>query len=246
MSGTISDVWLRCSRKVPKPKTRLLCFPYAGGSASSFVHWQQRFAADVEVRAVQLPGRQDRFRERPITQGKAIVDHVEAALADLSAANTVLFGHSLGGLLAFELARRLQAFGTPPVGLVVGAAPAPASVRSGTPLHSLSDAEFLEAIHARYGTPWSVLGNADLMALALPALRADIQVLETLHHEAGPPLGAPVTFLRGLRDPHVTLADVSGWQNVARLPLQVFEIDAGHLFVEDSAPWVIAQIKRAL
>jgi surfactin synthase thioesterase subunit len=246
MKSSDSAHWLRIYRPVAAPRVRLVCFPYAGGGAPLFHKWASLLPPEVEVRCVQPPGRQDRLNERPLTQMGEVVAPIEAALTELPMLPTLLFGHSLGGLVAFEVARRLQAAGASPVALVVGATRGPTLPLRDEAIHSLPKGLFLEAIHGRYGTPWSLLGDDDLMGLALPSLRADLEVLETYRHEAGPPLALPITALRGLQDPRVTAEDIVAWQHVTSLPLKTGEIDAGHLFVDSRAQWVIDQVKAAL
>jgi len=238
--------WLRTARPLAAPRLRLLCFPYAGGGATIFHRWSHQLPADVEVRAVQLPARQDRFTEPPLRRMQAIVDHVLGALAQLPPTPEVLFGHSLGATVAFEVARRRQAMGTTPLGLVVGARAAPPVPAREPWLHVLDEEAFLAGLHARYATPWSTLRNAELMQLALPALRADMEVVETYVYAPGPPLAAPITVLRGLQDARVTEEDAAAWQALTRAPLRRDAIAAGHFFVDSHAEWVLGHVKEAL
>jgi surfactin synthase thioesterase subunit len=211
-----------------------------------FRNWAKRLPADVDVQAVQFRGRQDRLQETPPTRMAAVVDELASALGGLSASPTVLYGHSLGALVAFEVARRMQSSGAPPVALVVGAARGPTRQYGEDPIHALDEERFLAAIHQRYGTPWSVLRNADLMSLALPSLRADMEVFETYRYEPGPQLDLPIIALRGRQDARLTAADLSAWQHVSRLPLTQREIEAGHFFVDSRSDWVIAQVASVL
>jgi medium-chain acyl-[acyl-carrier-protein] hydrolase len=237
---------LRAQRALAAARRRLICIPYAGGGASVFRNWAKRLPADLDIQVIQLRGRQDRLQETPPTRMAAVVDELALALGGLPASPTVLYGHSLGALVAFEVARRMQTSGAPPVALVVGAARGPTLPFGESPIHSLDDERFLEAIHQRYATPWSVLRNADLMTLALPSLRADMEVFETYRYEPGPPLDLPILALRGRQDSRLTDADLSAWQHVTRLPLTQREVEGGHFFVDSPSDSVIEQVTSVL
>jgi surfactin synthase thioesterase subunit len=246
MNGSEPARCLRPLRAIAESRRRLICFPYAGGGASVFRDWPKRLPADLATIAVQLRGRQDRIRESPFRRMAAVVDELEPEVNRLAAAPTVLYGHSFGAIVAFEIARRMQIRGVPPVALVVGAARGPTASFGENPIHTLNDRRFLEAIHQLFATPWSVLGNAEVMALALPSLRADMEAFETYRYEAGPSLELPILALRGRNDPRVTDAQLSAWQDVTRLPLTLREVDAGHFFVDSQPDWVLEQVTAVL
>jgi medium-chain acyl-[acyl-carrier-protein] hydrolase len=226
--------------------TRLVCFPYAGSACTVFHAWPDAFAHDVEVCAVQLPARQDRLRHAPFVRVPAIVREVASAMTELVPKTTVLFGHSFGALLSFELSRALQAAGSPPAALVVGARRAPDLPVAAPPIYSLPESEFLEAIHRFYGTPRAALYNRDLMAVALPSLRADFEAMETHVHVAGEPLDVPITVLRGTQDVTVSAADAAGWSKVTRATTRVHDVDAGHFFIDTHRSWVLDHVRSVL
>jgi surfactin synthase thioesterase subunit len=228
------------------PRVRLLCFPYAGAGASMYHGWYSNLPGDVDVRAVQLPGRQDRLGEKRLSRVADMVERVELALGTLPELPLVLFGHSFGGILAFELARRLELQGQHILALIVSAARGPGYAAHGEPIHDRADEAFLQAIHERYATPWAILGDRELMALTLPCLRSDVEALETYVHDAQVAVRAPITILRGLRDAQMGDKDVTAWRQATRGATFVHEVDAGHFFIDSHAHWVIERVRAAL
>jgi medium-chain acyl-[acyl-carrier-protein] hydrolase len=246
MTASQAALWLPARRGLDAPRVRLVCLPYAGGGATVYRAWSAALPGDVEVRPVQLPARQDRRHEAPLTCVDAIVTGLASAMETLPAAPTVIFGHSFGGLVAYELARRLSAAGSPPIALVVGARHAPHLPQVAPPIHGLPTEAFVETLHRRYGTAWTLLRDAELMALALPSLRADFAAYESYEHHAGPRLAVPITVLHGLQDATLTRAQAEAWGDLTTMGAALHSIDAGHFFVDTHREWVLARIRPAL
>jgi len=223
------------TRPIPRPQAELslFCIPYAGGSAQTFRTWAAALPPNIEVCAVELPGRGSRWREQPLTELKTLVAALAPAL--LQACNCrpfACFGHSLGGLISFELARHLRrAYGRTPAHLLISACRAPHLLDSEPPIHALPEPEFLAKIRSFNGTPAAVLENAELMELLLPVLRADFTLIETYTCEAEPPLACPLTVFGGLADPKVDCSVLEAWrvQTRAEFSLQLFPGD--HFFL---------------
>ncbi|MDU3291436.1 MAG: pyochelin biosynthesis editing thioesterase PchC, partial [Pseudomonas aeruginosa] len=127
----MSAAWVRPFRLTPMPRLRLACFPHAGGSASFFRSWSERLPPDIDLLALQYPGREDRFNEAPATCLEDLADGAALALRDFADAPLALFGHSLGAALAYETALRLENAGAPLRHLFVSAHPAPHRQRGG-------------------------------------------------------------------------------------------------------------------
>jgi medium-chain acyl-[acyl-carrier-protein] hydrolase len=238
--------WLPARRRLDAPRVRLLCLPYAGGGATIYRAWSAALPADVEVRPVQLPARQDRRNEAPLTCVHTIVTSLVSAIETLPPAPAAIFGHSFGGLVAYELARRLSAAGTPPIALVVGARHAPHVPPLVRPIHALPTEAFVETLHRRYGTAWTLLRDPELMALALPSLRADFAAYESYEHRPGPRLATPITVLHGLQDATLTNEQAKAWGDLTTVGAALHSIDAGHFFVDTHREWVLAQVRRTL
>lgn len=246
MSVANTDRWLRTRRPLAHPRLRLLCLPYAGGGATIFHHWPDGLPADVEVRAVQLPGRQDLWSEPPHKSVAPIIEGLVKALAGLVPAPLVIYGHSFGTILGFELALALSAAGSSPRALIAagrGAAHRPSRLRM---IHALPEREFKEELAARYGMSRALLDDAELMALAMPALRADFTALETYSSSSGQKLAVPLHALHGQKDPLVHPDDIAAWRELTTGPSALHEVDAGHFFVDTHRPWVLARVADVL
>jgi medium-chain acyl-[acyl-carrier-protein] hydrolase len=233
MTNPLVDTWIKRPRPSPAARLRLFCLPYAGGAASVFHAWPQGLPPQVEVCAVQLPGREGRLREMPFVRVgplvRALADVVPAAAGGRPFA---LFGHSNGAMLAFELARELaRRGGEVPVHLFVSARLAPPCPPRAAPIHRLPEAEFVEAIRRLEGTPAEVLQNPELMQMAMPALRADFAVHETYAYEPGPPLECPVSAFGGLQDAEVPRADLAQWGHETSGAFKVRMLPGGHFFL---------------
>lgn len=226
----------------PGARYRLFCLPFPGAGASAFLPWADELPHDVELSAIQLAGREDRFVDEPATAVDAIVAELVDAIAPTLDMPYALFGHSGGALLAFELARALPE----PTHLFVSAEFPPDAPRPDATLYQLDDAAFADRLLARGGTAPEIAGNAELMELLLPILRADFTWYGTYRYEQGPPLDCPITVFASPDDPLVAPAEVTGWRAHTTGPSQVHDVSGGHFFVRDAAGPVVARIVDAL
>ena len=137
-----NDVWIKRSGHYPQTCFRLFCFPYAGGGASIFRTWPERLPPDIEVCAIQLPGREDRFGEPTFENLSSVIDVLADVLCPYTDFPFAFFGHSLGALISFELTRRLRRQKTPcPMQLFVSGHRAPQIPDPDPPIHQLPDVE---------------------------------------------------------------------------------------------------------
>ncbi|MFJ2868426.1 thioesterase II family protein [Kitasatospora sp. NPDC087314] len=236
-------------RPAPRPdaRLRLICFAYAGGGSSAFAEWPRALPADVEVCAVRLPGRESRIFQPAYRDVDELVPVLTEVLAEHCEAPFVLFGHSMGALIAFALARRLRAEGRPaPEHLVVSGRRAPQLVHNRPLIHHLPDGQFVERLRELGGTPEELLADARAMRLVLPGLRADFQLNDTYRHRPEEPLPVPVTAFGGRADPHVDPEGVAAWarQSTGRFTMRMF--DGGHFFLHSARQEVLRELGRLL
>ena len=232
------EAWVRRFHQADDGAAVLLCLPHAGGSASYFYPMSAALAPRVDVCAVQYPGRQDRRAEPCIDSISGLADAVFVALRDdpedTDDRPLVLFGHSMGATVAFELARRLTAAGRPPAALVVSARTSPArNVDHG--VHQLADAGVVAEIAKLNGTSGALLHDAELLSMILPAIRADYTAVETYHCTPGAHVTCPVVALTGDADPKTSVADAGAWavHTTGGFELKLFP--GGHFYLQDDA-----------
>jgi surfactin synthase thioesterase subunit len=226
---------------------RLFCLPYAGGGASIFRGWAGALGDAIGVCPVQLPGREARYREPAFTRLGPLVEALAGSFGPYLDRPFALFGHSLGALIAFELARRLRREGGPePAHLIVSGCRAPRVRHTGRPVHSLSDAAFREELRRLGGTPAELLDNDELMDLVLPTLRADFAVCETYAYAAGRPLDCPISALGGSRDDTVDRGDLEGWRAETTGRFRVRILPGNHFFVQSARPLLLEELRRTL
>lgn len=219
-------------RVVDAPAVRLFCLPPAGVGASLFRHWPDRLPPQIEVCGLQLPGRENRWRDPlPATLG-ALADELAAAVAGYLDIRYALFGHSFGAHLAFALAGRLGSGGGPaPRRLFLSAAPAPHLVpASRLPLAEHGQAEPPARELARFGFPPLVMADAGLRRLAYRQLSADLRLL-TGPYPRPAPVHCPITVLAGRQDTTAPVEALAAWRAYTSGPFEVRLVDGDHGFV---------------
>ncbi|GGY84610.1 thioesterase II family protein [Streptomyces omiyaensis] len=238
----MNSIWFRRFAAAPGPAfdghpvTKLVCFPHAGGSASSYLPLARGLSGRLDVLAVQYPGRQDRRQERPFTDIHALADAVAEELRPLTGEPYALFGHSMGALLAYETLRRLAGGGAPaPRRLFVSGRGAPGP-RANVHDALTTDAQVLTAVRALGGTGAGVLDDPELREMVMPALRADYRALGAYRWPGAVPLSVPVTALVGDADPVVSVDAVAGWSDRTDGPFDLRVFPGGHFYLDAHTP----------
>jgi medium-chain acyl-[acyl-carrier-protein] hydrolase len=244
---TAFDSWIACRKPNPQARLRLFCFPYAGSGAAMFRTWSDGLPADVEVCPVQFPGRGTRLMETPLTQLSPLVEALAKALVPLLDKPFAFFGHSLGALVGFELARQLRRqSGVQPVRLFVSADRAPQIPHRDRPLHALPDGEFLVELRRLNGSPGKVLEDGELMQIMLPILRADFAVYETYVYATEPPLNCPISTFGGLQDHRVSRGDLDAWRAQTSVSFSLRMFPGDHFFWNAAQPLLLQVLSREL
>jgi medium-chain acyl-[acyl-carrier-protein] hydrolase len=226
---------------------RLFCFAHAGGNAVIFHGWHRQVPADIEVRAVQLPGRANRWNEAPHVQVEELLDALLTALQPWMDVPFAFFGHSMGAMLAFELTRSLRRRGAPlPVHLFVSGRGAPQIPSTRPPLHQLPDDKFLEAIRRFGGLPEVVLENPELVAMVLPALRADFQLVDEWTYRPEAPLNLPLSAFGGDADRAVPHDELAAWAEQTTGPWEVDHFVGGHFYLQSHQAELVALVANRL
>jgi surfactin synthase thioesterase subunit len=238
--------WLRRFHHEPaRHDLTLVIFPHAGGSASYFFAHSAGLAPVAKTYVVQYPGRQDRHRESLLTDIDAFVDRIAPLVASGRHGQLVLFGHSMGAVIAFEVARRLDAQGGADLaGLVVSGRRGPTIVREDS-VHLRSDEGILAEVRRLDGSPWDETTN-ELWQMALPAIRADYTAIETYRYRPGLPLACPVTAFVGGSDPRVSPEDADTWRLHTSAAFQLRRFPGGHFYLTSDRPRVVAALRDEL
>lgn len=235
------DLWLRGFRPAGAASLRLVCFPHAGGWASFFRPWADLLPDAYDHRVVQYPGREVRMSDPYVTDLHELAEQVTEVLLPLRDLPLVLFGHSMGATLAYEVARRLHERGRPPHHLVVSGHAAPGTRQPGT-VHTLDDAAFLSRIRDLGGIDDQVLAHPELVDLVLGPLRSDYRLIETYRPRETPVLSCPVTAVRGDRETGHTPDQARAWGELTDGGFTLLTQPGGHFYLKDRAAELIAEL----
>jgi medium-chain acyl-[acyl-carrier-protein] hydrolase len=230
------------------PGLRLFCFSYAGAGASVFRSWSAHLPPSVEVIAVHPPGREDRLREEPISSVSRLVERLAPHVGRLLDRPFAFFGHSLGALVAFELARRLrEARGVTPHHFFASACRAPQTIPKRPAVHQLPEHLFLTYLERMGSLPAALLCERELASLFSRTLRADLIAHETYRCPASEPvLDCPVTIFAGLKDRWVEREEQLPWCEVTRAGSSLFIFPGDHLFLRSSEVQLLQFVGRRL
>ena len=242
-----SERWLAYREVNPRARLRLFCFPYAGGGASVYRGWSGQIPGDVEVCPVQLPGRESRLRDQPFDRPEPLIQTIADVLQPHFDMPFIFFGHSMGAMISFELARELRRRGqTLPLHIFVSGRRAPQSPPREEPIHQLPDEEFYAKLRELNGTPEEVLQHAELMRLLTPILRADFAVNETYVYQPEEPFDFGISAFGGLADEEVNRDDVAAWREQTRGRFRMRMLPGDHFFIHGNRELVLEAVARDL
>ncbi|GAA4973657.1 alpha/beta fold hydrolase [Pseudonocardia tropica] len=236
--------WLAPVREVDPAAPLLVCFPHAGGTAAYFHRWSVALAPEVTALPVHYPGRFDRRAEPAPLDLMALVTGVADVVAPLTGARrTILFGHSMGAVVAHEVSRVLQARAASPSALVVsGRRPPRPDVSERLPVE---EDTVLADVRRLGGRGVALLEDPEVRAAFLPVIRGDYALLDGHRYRPGPLLDIPVTAVVGDSDPRVTPADAHGWGATTTGPFRLFTRTGGHFYLDDDTPFLLDLVRSS-
>ena len=230
------------------PEGKLLfCFPYGGAGASLYRAWSPLLPTGIEVRPMQLPGRESRYREPLLASIDGLVKDLVGTFEPTPKGPFAFFGHSIGALIAFELTRELRhRNASGPALLVLSGYPAPHLTRDRLRLSHLPTEVLLQSLEAGAEISDELKAHPELLDLALPILRADLEAVETYEYAPEPPLDCPIVALSGSDDLGASAAQMEAWAVHTRRAFRLHLFQGGHFFLNTSRLDVIATIAKAI
>ncbi len=239
--------WVVRPRPNPDARVRLFCLPSAGGGPAVFHRWPVGLPSDVEVCAVQLPGRGARLNEAPFDRTAPLVETLAVHLVPYLDRPFAFFGHSMGALVSFELARLLRRMGAgTPRHVFVAAFRAPQLHDPRRALHDLPEPELIAQLRRLNGIPAQLIDEVELMQLVLPAVRADLAACETYEYSRETPLSCPITAFGGRTDPKAERDELEPWREQTSGHFELHILPGDHFFVHSAGEQLLPIIAKGL
>lgn len=239
--------WVLAQEPRPPEGVRLFCLPPAGGGAANYRKWAAALPAEVDIHRIQPPGRETRFREPFCKRPEDYVSTVARLVAAEPDRPYALFGHSMGALLAYEVAHQVRdQIGREPHHIFASAFRSPREERPPS-IHQLPDPEFITQLRDRFGgVPDEVLKYPEVLEIMLPIVRADLALLSAYEYTARKPLRCPISAVGGRADPWVHEQDLRRWSALTTGPFAVHMVDGGHFYLDSALHELVGIVTRAL
>lgn len=248
-SATAAGQWIRRYHSAPPGSPALVCFPHAGGAATYFTPMSAALAPAFDVAVVQYPGRQERRHLPCVDDVGELAQQVHDALREAGLAGrgcqVAFFGHSMGAVIGFEVARLMEHGGSGPGVLFASGRRAPGCFRDDE-VHLRDDATLIEEMRTLGGTDARILRNKELLEMVLPALRSDYRAVARYRPPADVRISARIVVLTGDQDPHTTRAEAYAWGRHTTGPFEVHSFPGGHFYLEQQQTRVIETITTCL
>lgn len=238
--------WFSCPKPIPVARLRLFCFPYGGGGSAIYNSWPKGLPTSIEVQSVQLPGHGQRFSEPLITYMPTMVEMLTQAILPRLDVPYAFFGHSMGAIICFELARQLRrSHNSEPAYLFVSGHRAPQIPKTTPLVHDLPDPEFITELK-KLGTSKDLLNSAELLAMLLPVIRADYKMIESYSYTEDPPFKCPIMAFGGERDYGVPCEHLEAWKEQTVTEFKLRMLSGDHFFIHSEEPALLTMISTEL
>jgi len=247
MHSISADPWIAFRKPSSRARLRLFCFPYAGAGASVFRTWADLLPPELDVVPVQLPGRESRIREPLFTNLDDLLQALIGALSGYLDCPFAFFGHSMGGLIGYELAHRLLVEkGLSPEHLLISGRRPPEVADTEEPLHLLPEAGLIERLRLLNGTPEEIFQHPELLEFLLPVIRADFAVCETYRYREKTPLPCHLTVYGGESDGYVNSGSLHHWRTHTQKNFRIRLFPGNHFFLNSERSLVLRFIAEDL
>ncbi|WP_075883939.1 thioesterase II family protein [Candidatus Protochlamydia sp. W-9] len=243
------SLWILSEANIKKFKYQLFCFPYAGANSSIFQNWKHLFFPEVAVHPIEMPGKGRRFSESPYTSIEPLITDLENWFLKEVQTDYAIFGHSLGALISFELAKRLQISKNPPKLLIVSGCPSPnhcIAKRKKNGPRKLSDSELVNILNEFKQTPDKILENQEFLKIFLPIFRADISIFDNYYPISEILLKCHLLVLGGNNDEEVPLDTLEGWKENTENKFGTMIFEGGHFFLHSHEQLIVKVINEWL
>lgn len=233
--------------KVVIDMIKLLCFPYAGGTSAIYAKWKRHISKEIELCPIELAGRGKRYEAPLYNSLDEVIEDVYNVIKNDIDNDYAFFGHSMGCLIAYELAHKIQKLGKDsPSHIFFSGKRAPHTQRVSNDIYLLPDEEFKNEILSLGGTPKEILEHKELYELFIPILRADFKVNDTYEYvEPESKLDCNITVLNGKED-KITLNEIIGWKQHTSKDCKIYMMDGGHFYLNDKYEDIIKIINHTL
>ena len=246
---TVTSPWVIRSAPQPHAKKRLFCIPFAGGGASAYRKWANALGPSIEVCPIQLPGRENRLLEPAYDDCQALTDALLSALRPFLDKPYSIYGHSMGALLAFELARQIEEVSDQivrPERVFVAAHRAAHLPLQRLPMADLPQEALIAKLNEFGGFSSEALNSPELMELLLPTIRADLKLCDTYHYEQKKPLRCPLEVIIGALDHQTSTETTNPWALQTAEPTKIHTINEGHFFLHTHLEQVIHIVRAGM
>lgn len=243
----MTNKWVIPMKKSSIATFNLFCFPHSGGNANVFRSWAQLLPDHIQVYGIQYPGRSSRFTEPMITRMEDMVEAVYQGIRSLLNQPYAFFGHSLGGGIALDTAKKLQAMGNPPKHLFISGRRAAHLPRNRERITQLPEEAFRKEVFGMGGMPKEILSHPELMDMVAPILRADLSISEQYQFDQNSlKLNIPLTAMGGSEDHLVEEEALQAWQEHTSAAFACHVFDGGHFYIDSQREAVVTTIEKSL